>query len=150
VRRAPTLAVLAALLLVALVPAAADGPTDERFDASFTDPALAARYDALNRELRCLVCQNQTIADSHAPLATDLRHQVHDMLLQGASDDEIVAFMTSRYGDYVLYKPRLSPLTVLLWLGPFLLLGIAAALWWGAVRRRAALADRADGMEQGR
>jgi cytochrome c-type biogenesis protein CcmH len=133
-----------AVLLGALAPllaAGQDGPTDERFDASFVDPALAARYDALNRELRCLVCQNQSIADSHAPLATDLRHQVHDMLLRGASDAEIVQFMTARYGDYVLYKPPLSPLTVLLWLGPFLLLGVAATLWWRAVLRRAALPD---------
>ena len=144
---APFRAVLALLALALagapMLASAQDGPTDERFDASFEDPALAARYDELNRQLRCLVCQNQSIADSHAPLATDLRHQVHDMLQRGASDEEIVAFMTARYGDYVLYKPPLSPLTVLLWLGPFLLLGLAGALWWRAVRRRAALPDDA-------
>jgi cytochrome c-type biogenesis protein CcmH len=137
--------VIAALLALAapVAVAAESSPIDNRFDASFEDPVLAARYDQLNRELRCLVCQNQSIADSHAPLATDLRRQVHDMLLAGRSDAEIVGFMTERYGDYVLYKPPFSPLTVLLWLGPFLLLGVAGALWWRAVQRRAALADGA-------
>jgi cytochrome c-type biogenesis protein CcmH len=142
-RRIPPAAV-ALLALLALLPAATPaqvgGPVDERFDASFEDPALAARYESLTRELRCLVCQNQTIADSHAPLATDLRHQVHRMLLDGASDEQIVAFMTDRYGDYVLYRPPFSWLTVLLWAGPFMLLALAAALSWRAMQRRAALA----------
>jgi len=138
--------ILAALVLMvaALAPVAAAeerSPIDNRFDASFDDPKLAARYEALNRELRCLVCQNQSIADSHAPLATDLRRQVHDMLERGATDAEIVGFMTARYGDYVMYRPPFSALTLLLWLGPFLLLGIAGALWWRAVQRRAALPD---------
>jgi len=128
-------------LALTMVPAArAAAPTsaiDQRFDESFDDPALAERYERLTRELRCLQCQNQTIADSHAPLATDLRHQVHRMLLAGSSDEEIVRFMTTRYGDYVLFKPPFNPLTALLWAGPFLLLGTALALWWRSVRRRA-------------
>ena len=102
----------------------------------FADPALAARYEALTRELRCLVCQNQSIADSHATLAMDLRREVREQLERGASDAEIVDFMTARYGDYVLYRPPLTATTLLLWSGPFLLLGIALALWWRAVRRR--------------
>jgi cytochrome c-type biogenesis protein CcmH len=142
-RNARAALVLLLALAAPAAPAAESSPIDNRFDASFEDPALAARYDSLNRELRCLVCQNQSIADSNAPLATDLRRQVHDMLLRGSSDAEIVEFMTARYGDYVLYKPPLSPLTVLLWLGPFLLLGLAGALWWRAVQRRATLPDDA-------
>ena len=127
---------------VAPVPASADGgPNDAPFDQSIADPELAARFESLTRELRCLVCQNQTIADSHAPLATDLRRQVHSMLERGASDREIIEFMTARYGDYVLYKPSLTPLTLLLWFGPFLLLGAACGLWWRAVRRRATLPE---------
>lgn len=135
------LAVLLAVVLAQDALAATGGPSDAPFDQSFADPILAARFEDLTRELRCLVCQNQSIADSHAPLATDLRRQVRDMLLRGASDDEIIEFMTARYGDYVLYKPPLSALTVLLWLGPFLLLMLAGTLWWRAVRRRAALPD---------
>jgi cytochrome c-type biogenesis protein CcmH len=131
----------ASLLLAPLTGAAESSPLDNRFDASFEDPVLAARYESLNRELRCLVCQNQSIADSHAPLATDLRRQVHSMLLAGRSDAEIIGFMTERYGDYVLYKPPLTALTVLLWLGPFLLLAVAATLWWRAVLRRARLPE---------
>lgn len=107
----------------------------------FADPALAARYEALTRELRCLVCQNQSIADSHATLATDLRREVREQLERGASDAEIVAFMTARYGDYVLYRPPLTATTVLLWAGPFLLLGLALALWWRALRQRSAHLD---------
>ena len=125
---------VAALLALAAANAArSDVPPPE-----FADPALAARYEALTRELRCLVCQNQTIADSHATLASDLRREVREQLQRGASDDEIIAFMTARYGDYVLYRPPLEATTLLLWTGPFLLLGIALALWWRVVRGQAA------------
>ncbi len=105
----------------------------------FADPALGVRYEALTRELRCLVCQNQTIADSHATLAGDLRREVREQLERGASDAEIIAFMTERYGDYVLYRPPLTAATVLLWCGPFLVLGLALALWWRGVQRRATI-----------
>lgn len=107
----------------------------------FTDPTLAARYETLTRELRCLVCQNQSIADSHATLAADLRREVHAQLLRGATDQEIIGFMTARYGDYVLYRPPFSASTLLLWAGPFLLLGIALGVWWRVVRQRAAPID---------
>jgi cytochrome c-type biogenesis protein CcmH len=110
----------------------------------FTDPVLAARYEALTRELRCLVCQNQSIADSHATLASDLRREVHEQLLRGATDQEIIAFMTARYGDYVLYRPPFSASTLLLWAGPFLLLAIALGVWWRVVRQRAALGDEGE------
>jgi cytochrome c-type biogenesis protein CcmH len=82
---------------------------------------------ALSNELRCLVCQNQTIADSNAPLAEDLRNQVREKMRQGASDSEIVDFMVARYGDFVLYRPPFKATTFLLWFGPLLLL-LAGAL----------------------
>jgi cytochrome c-type biogenesis protein CcmH len=93
----------------------------DQLDA-FEDPQMQARYERLTNELRCLVCQNQTIADSNAELAQDLRKQTRDMLASGASDAEIKAFMTERYGDFVLYKPPVKATTLLLWLAPGLLL----------------------------
>ncbi len=83
-------------------------------------------YQTLINELRCLVCQNQTIADSNADLAKDLRQQVYEMLQQGKSEQDVVAFMTQRYGDFVLYRPAFNIKTGLLWLGPvvFLLIGV--------------------------
>jgi cytochrome c-type biogenesis protein CcmH len=98
--------------------------------APLSDPALQARYEHLTQELRCLVCQNQTIADSNAPLAADLRREVRGMLVAGSSDEEIQRFMVERYGEWILYRPRLSAQTLLLWAAPALLillgLGIAA------------------------
>ncbi len=107
------------------------------------DPALEARVLAVSGELRCLVCQNQTVADSHAALAIDLRNQVRDMLRQGASDDEVLRYMTDRYGDFVRYRPALQARTVLLWAGPALLVagGLLGLAW--QLRRRARLADDA-------
>lgn len=89
---------------------------------AFDDPALQSRYERLTRELRCLVCQNQSIADSNAFLAKDLRREVKEMIGDGASDKEIVDFMVARYGDFVLYRPRLSGRTWLLWAAPGILL----------------------------
>ena len=98
----------------------------ERLD----DPALQQRYERLTRELRCLVCQNESIADSNATLAADLRREVRDMMVAGNSDVEIRTFLTERYGDFVLYRPPIAPRTWLLWAAPALLLlggaGIAA------------------------
>ena len=95
-----------------------------------------AHYRELIHQLRCLVCQNQTIADSDAPLAQDLREQVQRQLREGRSDTEIKAYLTARYGDFVLYKPPMKPATFLLWVGPFLLLGLALALALRLMRRR--------------
>jgi cytochrome c-type biogenesis protein CcmH len=93
-------------------------------------------YETLTQELRCLVCQNQNIADSNAELAGDLRRQVFEMLQQGKSKDEIVTFMTDRYGDFVMYNPPLKTKTALLWLGPvaFLLMGLVTVAW--VIRKR--------------
>jgi len=92
----------------------------------FNNPEQQAVYERLTSELRCLVCQNQTIGDSNAELAADLRRQVYEMLQQGKSQEEILTFMTDRYGDFVLYNPPFKAKTGLLWLGPvaFLLIGI--------------------------
>lgn len=85
------------------------------------DPVLEARVTHLAGELRCLVCQNQSLADSHAPLAIDLKNQVREMMAGGRSDDEVVEYMVARYGDFVLYRPPFKASTLLLWVGPLLL-----------------------------
>jgi cytochrome c-type biogenesis protein CcmH len=90
------------------------------------DPALEARARALSAEMRCLVCQNQSIDESEAPLAKDLRVLIRERLVAGDSDPQIVDFVVSRYGEFVLLRPRFSAGTALLWLGPFLILAVAA------------------------
>jgi cytochrome c-type biogenesis protein CcmH len=98
------------------------------------DAALEKRVAALAHELRCLVCQNQTLADSNAPLAVDLRNQIREQLRKGASEREVTEFMVQRYGDFVLYRPPFKASTVLLWTGPFLLLGFGIFLLVRKVR----------------
>jgi cytochrome c-type biogenesis protein CcmH len=110
-------------------------------EAAFEDPVLQHRYEAINRELRCLVCQNQTIADSNATLAQDLRREVREMIAAGKTDDEIRDFMIERYGDFVLYRPRMSAGNLLLWGAPALLLLAAAIVLVRVVRRRAQETD---------
>lgn len=100
------------------------------------NPQAEARLKALAVELRCLVCQNQTLADSNAPLAEDLRREVREMIAKNMSDQEIIDFLVERYGDFVLYRPPLRATTTLLWAGPFLLLGIGGAALVLALRRR--------------
>lgn len=107
------------------------------------DPALEKRVLAIAAELRCLVCQNETIAASHADLAVDLRNQVRQMLLQGRSEREILDYMTDRYGDFVLYRPPVKTTTALLWFGPALLLVGGLLALWLVLRRRARLAPEA-------
>lgn len=108
------------VLLLLLAPVIPGHAKDARPAAA--DPALEKRVMALANELRCLVCQNQTIADSNADLAVDLRNQVRERMRQGASDSEIIDFMVARYGDFVLYRPPLKITTALLWFGPLVLL----------------------------
>ena len=100
------------------------------------DPELEKRVMALSQELRCLVCQNETLADSRADLAIDLRRQIREQMKAGKSDKEIVAFLTERYGDFVLYNPRVTPRTYLLWFGPFILLAGGLTVLYRVVRRR--------------
>jgi cytochrome c-type biogenesis protein CcmH len=103
------------------------------------DPALEARMVRITSELRCLVCQNQTIADSNAALAVDLRREARELLRQGKSDSEVVDYMTARYGDFVLYRPPLRATTVLLWFGPALMLVGGAVVLVVVLRRRSRL-----------
>jgi cytochrome c-type biogenesis protein CcmH len=102
------------------------------------DP-LDARLKRLEGDLRCLVCQNQTLADSDAPLAADLRREIRELAVAGRSDDDIRAYLVARYGDFVLYRPPFQANTLLLWLGPFALLALGALLWWRIMKRRRAM-----------
>ncbi len=104
---------------------------------TFNTPEDEARYQTLTEELRCLVCQNQNLADSNAELAQDLRRQTYEMVQAGKSNEEIVDFMVERYGDFVLYRPPFRTTTLLLWLGPFLILGVGVIILLNFIRRRA-------------
>lgn len=95
---------------------------------SFHSEEARLRYQKLTAELRCPKCQNNDIADSNAPIAADLRREVHRMVEEGKSDQEVIAYMTARYGDFVLYKPKVNETTWMLWYGPFVLLGIGAVV----------------------
>jgi cytochrome c-type biogenesis protein CcmH len=133
-----------ALLLGAAMPALAID-----YEKAFDDPAMQARYEHINRELRCLVCQNQTIADSNATLAQDLRREVREMLVAGKSDDEIRTFMIERYGDFVLYRPRMTAGNFLLWAAPVLLLLLGTFVGIRIIRKQAAQVND-DGPEDGK
>ena len=100
------------------------------------DPELQARYDKIISEVRCLKCQNQTIKDSNAFLASDLRREIRRMLNEGQSDDEIYEFLVTRYGEFALYRPRMSGKTLFLWVAPFLFLFGGAIILWRVLRRR--------------
>jgi cytochrome c-type biogenesis protein CcmH len=100
------------------------------------DPVLEERMTRITSELRCLVCQNQTIADSHAPLAIDLRNQVREMLVRGDSEKQIVTYMTDRYGDFVLYRPPFKSTTAFLWIGPAVLLFAGLGILIFVLRKR--------------
>lgn len=106
---------------------------------SLADPLLEARYLELTHELRCMQCQNQSIADSPVGLASDLRREVHDMLLAGKSDEDVRAYMVSRYGEFILFRPRFSWRNAWLWFGPPLLLLMGLGVAVRIVRQRAAL-----------
>lgn len=103
---------------------------------TFADPAQEDRYKALINELRCLVCQNQNLADSNADLAKDLREQTYKMITSGASDAEIIDYMVTRYGDFVLYRPPFKSTTLPLWIGPFILLAVGVLGLAIVIRRR--------------
>src|SRR5215831_5478420 len=113
-------------------------------DAQSTeDPQIEQRMKNLTEQLRCLVCQNETLADSHADLAEDLRKQIREQMKAGKSDQEIIAFLTDRYGDFVLYKPPIKMTTYLLWFGPFLFLaGGTVVLYRYLSRRRQMIEDK--------
>jgi cytochrome c-type biogenesis protein CcmH len=102
----------------------------------FDNPEQEARYIKLTTELRCMVCQNQNLADSDAPLAQDLRKEIHDMMQAGQSNDQIITFLVDRYGDFVLYRPAMKGNTLALWLIPGVLLGIGGITVFFTVRGR--------------
>jgi cytochrome c-type biogenesis protein CcmH len=133
------LAVTAALILLCLTPVHA-GEAVPLTD----DPVTEERVHKLGEELRCLVCQNQNIADSHADLAMDLKKELREQVSAGRSDREILDFMVERYGDFVLYRPPFKAITVLLWVGPFALLLITVFALARRLRHRAVLAARAN------
>jgi cytochrome c-type biogenesis protein CcmH len=100
------------------------------------DPQIERRMKALTEQLRCLVCQNETLADSRADLAEDLRREIREQMKAGKSDQEIIAFLTDRYGDFVLYNPPVKRITYLLWFGPFILLIGGTGVLYRYLRRR--------------
>ena len=109
-----------------------------------------ARYEKLIAELRCLVCQNQNLAESNAELAQDLRRQTYDMIMQGNSDEEIAAYMVARYGDFVLYRPPFKTSTALLWVGPFVIMIAGVLIVLRLARRKQKSAPELDEAERAR
>jgi cytochrome c-type biogenesis protein CcmH len=137
------LKVLSALLLI--LPLLASAEAQPLAD----DPAVEARLRHLSHELRCLVCQNQTLADSNAPLAQDLRQEVRELIVKGLSDQEITDYLVARYGDFVRYRPPVNNQTLLLWVGPAMLLIVGfIGLWWTLRRRNILLADHDNDQEE--
>jgi cytochrome c-type biogenesis protein CcmH len=132
-RLMPCLAAL--LLFVFTLPALAVDPL------IFSDDHEATRHQGLSEELRCLVCQNQSLADSDAPLAQDLRREVLDLMRQGMNDQEVKDYLVNRYSDFVLYRPRVTSATYLLWFGPIVLVLIALWVLFKAIRRQQQLLD---------
>lgn len=105
-------------------------------ERAFEDPELQARYEEITEEVRCLKCQNQSIKDSNAFLASDLRREIRRMLEEGKSNDEIYDFLVARYGEFALYRPRMSGKTLILWLAPILLLLVGGGVLVNIIRRR--------------
>ena len=105
-------------------------------EAPFDDPALEARYRSLIREVRCPMCLNESIAESNAPVAADLRRAIRRLIAEGASDDDVRTFLSSRYGESILYRPRLSAATWPLWAGPFVFMGIGGLVFWRILKTR--------------
>ena len=115
---------------------------------SFDDPELQARYEKIIAEVRCLKCQNQTIKDSNAFLASDLRREIRRLLEEGKTDNEVYDFLVARYGDFALYRPRTSGRTLILWIAPILFLLIGTFLLWRVVRRRMMLPIDDESMDE--
>jgi len=125
---------LALLLGVLAIPALAG---EARPNAE--NPEIEARLNRLAQDLRCLVCQNESLAGSRAELAEDLRREIREQMMQGKSDQEVIRYLTDRYGDFVLYRPPVKPVTYLLWGAPILFLLIGGSTWYVVLRRRRAL-----------
>src|SRR6266704_2971027 len=135
----PSRLLLPLLLLCCIAPVV----NAKEAQSSADDPVIEKRLMKLSQELRCLVCQNETLADSRADLAEDLRKEIREQMKAGKSDQEIIAFLTQRYGDFVLYKPPVKSTTYLLWFGPFvLLIGGTFLLYKYLGQRRRMIADK--------
>ena len=126
-----TLVALAALWL-----AFAGGVWAVAAQEGLDDPVLDARYRALTHEVRCPKCLNESIAESKAPVAAELRREIRRLLVEGASDAEIKAFLSARYGEFVLHRPRLTPTTIAVWAAPFVLLALGALVFWRILAAR--------------
>lgn len=127
------------LLLPCLVPsfsvAQAAEPLNKEAPLLAADPVVEQRLIAISDELRCLVCQNESLSGSRADLALDLRRELRELIRQGQSDEQIKAFMVARYGDFILYRPPLKGITWLLWVGPFVMLLLGLLVLWRVIRR---------------
>jgi cytochrome c-type biogenesis protein CcmH len=130
-----------ALLVGLLVVASAFAQVADRRPLQFRDTVEETRFRALTHELRCVMCQNQSIADSDAQIAVDLRREILRLIRDGRSDEEIRRFLVDRYGEFVLYRPAVGPATWLLWFGPVIVLLIGGALVWRVVRERAGVSE---------
>lgn len=133
------------LALTLLAPAAIAIDTGEAFD----DPVLQARYEKIISEVRCVTCQNQTIRDSNAFIASDLRREIRRLISEGKSDAEVADFLVTRYGDFVLYRPRLAGKTLFLWIAPFFLILVGGVAIFRVVRHRMTLPIDDDAIEEG-
>lgn len=138
-RAAPGHSVIIALVLAGVMGAFAAFAADRAVDANgqLEDAGLQTRFERITQQLRCLVCQNESIADSNADLAVDLRQQVREMLVAGKSNDAIFDFMTARYGEFVRFNPPLEPKTLLIWGAPFIMLLLGGAIIYRVARQRA-------------
>lgn len=132
---------LALVVWVAAAPLLANDPAASSKQALpiADDPVIEQRMVTLAEDLRCLVCQNESLAGSHAELAEDLRREIRGQMKAGKNDKEVIEYLTTRYGDFVLYRPPFKPVTWLLWLGPVVFLGIGGAAWYMTLRRRRAV-----------
>jgi cytochrome c-type biogenesis protein CcmH len=136
---------LLALLLACSLPVLAQEPVNAPVNAAkealpnAEDPEIEQRLVRLAEDLRCLVCQNESLAGSKAELAEDLRREIRTQMKAGKDDREVIDYLTERYGDFVLYRPPFKPVTYLLWLGPLLFLGIGGGAWVMTLRRRRAV-----------
>ena len=137
------LSMVAGLLALASLASAID--VSEAFD----DPEMQARYEKIISEVRCLKCQNQTIKDSNAFLASDLRREIRRMISEGMPDEAIYDFLVDRYGDFALYRPRASGRTLILWIAPYLFLLGGGIILWRILRRRMALPIDDDTVDEG-
>ncbi|MCH9003856.1 MAG: cytochrome c-type biogenesis protein CcmH [Proteobacteria bacterium] len=133
------------LALTLLAPAAIAIDTGEAFD----DPVLQARYEKIISEVRCVTCQNVTIRDSNVFIASDLRREIRRLISEGKSDAEVFDFLVTRYGDFVLYRPRLAGKTLFLWIAPFFLILVGGVAIFRVVRHRMTLPIDDDAIEEG-